>query len=127
MKKKLYIFILLSLLFGCMQDHKNRPYQNLDIEEVESIVLEYEYPPFDKVELGQKDREALIGYLNDLDVSLFDKQEDVPIGNGTSVDIHTEEETYRIYSIEPYLNINDQWYRCDDVQEIFQIIKENGN
>ncbi|WP_294562914.1 hypothetical protein [uncultured Traorella sp.] len=74
MKKNLYIFILLSLLFGCMQDHKNRPYQNLDIEDVESIVLEYEYPPFNKVELGQKDREALIGYLNDLDVSLFDNQ-----------------------------------------------------
>ena len=125
--KKISLFISLILLFGCMQDHKNRPYQNLDIEDVESIVLEYEYPPFDKVELGQKDREALMGYLNDLDVSLFDKQEDVPIGNGTSVEIHTEEETYRIYSIEPYLNINDQWYRCDDVQEIFQIIKENGN
>ncbi len=29
MKKNLYIFILLSLLFGCMQDHKNRPYQEL--------------------------------------------------------------------------------------------------
>lgn len=127
MKKKISMFILPFLLFGCMQDNKDRPYQNLDIEDVESIVLEYEYPPFDEVELGQKDREVLIQYLNDLDVSLFDIQEDAPIGDGTSINIHTEEETYQIYSLEPYLNINDQWYHCDDVQEIFQIIKENGN
>ena len=98
MKKKISMFILPFLLFGCMQDNKDRPYQNLNIEDVESIVLEYEYPPFDEVELGQKDREALIQYLNDLDVSLFDIQEDAPIGNGTSVNIHTEDETYQIYS-----------------------------
>lgn len=115
MKKKLYIFILLSLLFGCMQDHKNRPYQNLDIEEVESIVLNMNIRHL--IKLNQVKRSRSCGVSKDLDVSLFDMQEDVPIGNGTSVDIHTEEETYRIYSIEPYLNINDQWYRCDDVQE----------
>lgn len=131
MKKLFFLMIIFVLLMGCSSANKDKPFQNLNQNEIESAIIllgeQYQY----ECELEKSDIEQLVTYLNNLDITTltpYDIYKSGPIvGFGHTFILTLHDSEIRLTCLDPYVVIDSDlmekgWYEFPSMDEvIFQI------
>jgi len=121
-KKKIILLIIIHLL--CVSACSNKPFNHLDYNDCDWIQISIEYPPFHVYKLDEETGRNLIYKLNNLDLSKCKEINDIPVGDGTIIEIYGKENISLIL-LNPYIIYNGNCYKLEENDSLFDLIAFN--